>query len=238
MPINLLVLLLVLLCPSLTWAAVACNDANAVSNEDAAGPNPITISYTYAGGTNAVAFHFAGYRRGGGTLTYTAKSWNGVGSTSLTTHQYTDPAGGEAFYNLTPATGTVSATASTTVLASVIAAWVCTGVNTVSPTHDAISTTGTGTTASTTVTNVLASDVVIACMSKDGNEAITPGGSLVEIKKDASPTEMNGGCFYQDGTAGGAVSITWTGSQQWTIHAWAVSAALSDDGGGGVLWFP
>lgn len=229
-------LLVALLCPSLALAAVACNDANAVSNEDSAGPNPITISYTYAGGTNAVAFQFAGYRRGGGALTYTAKTWNGVGSTSITTHQYTDPAGGEAFYNLTPATGTVSATASSTVLASVIAAWVCTGVNTAAPTHDAISTTGTGTTASTTVSNVLASDVVIACMSKDGNEAITPGGSLVELIKDASPVEMNGGCFYQAGTAGGSVSITWTGSQQWTIHAWAVSAANSTDVGE-LLWF-
>lgn len=215
-------------------AGVACNDANAISNEDAAGPNPITGSYTFAGGSDAVAFHFAGYRRGGGALTYSAKSWNGVGSTSLTTHQYTDPAGGEAFYNLTPATGTVSATASNTVLASLMAAFVCTGVNRAAPTHDATSTTGSGTTASTTVSNVVASDVVIACMSKDGNEAITPDGSLVELIKDASPTEMNGGCFYQAGTAGGSVSISWTGTQQWTIHAWAVSAAVVR---GGVIWF-
>jgi len=233
---KLIVLLLLLLCPSLGLAAVACNDANAISNEDAAGSNPITGSYTFAGGSNAVAFHFAGYRRGGGVLTYTAKSWNGVGSTSLTTHRYTDPAGGEAFYNLTPATGTVSATASTTVLASVMAAFVCTGVNTAAPTHDATSTTGSGTTASTTVSNVVASDVVIACMSKDGNEAITPDGSLVELIKDASPTEMNGGCFYQAGTVGGSVSISWTGTQQWTIHAWAVSAALIDMDGD-ILWF-
>jgi len=236
MQIKILLLLGTLLCPTLALAAVACNDANAVSNEDGAGPNPITISYTYAGGTNAVAFHFAGYRRGAGTLSYTAKSWNGVGSTSLTTHRYTDPAGGEAFYNLTPATGTVSATASSTVLASLTAAFVCTGVNTVSPTHDAISTTGSGTTASTTVSNVLASDVVIACMSKDGGEAISPDGSLVELIKDASPVEMNGGCFYQAGTVGGSVSISWTGTQQWTIHTWAVSAADSSDAGD-PLWF-
>jgi hypothetical protein len=83
----------------------------------------------------------------------------------------------------------------------------------------------------------VSTDVVIFCVTKDGNEAMTGGGSLVLIKDATTPGEMNIGCWYQPGSAGGSGSITWTGSQQWTIQAAAVQPPASTDLGGGALWF-
>lgn len=219
------------------WA-VDCADANAVSNEDAAGPNPITASYTLAGGlSDTVGFAIVGWRLSPSTVTVTAKTWNGSATTAATTNQYTDPAGGQLFYIVNPATGTVSATLSAGVLADSVAAFVCSGVNQVTPFHDATQATGSGTTASATVSNVLSTDVVIACVTKDGNEAMTGGGSLTQITQEGSPGESNVGCWRQPGSAGGSVSVTWTGTQQWTIHAVAVQPSASTDTSGDIIWF-
>ncbi len=237
MRIKLLITAVLMLVPCVSQAAVDCADSNGFAVESAAGSNPITNSYTLAGGlSDTIGFVIVGQRKSTSPHTITAQTWNGVSTTLLTTAQYTDPAGSSAYYLLNPASGTVSATFSSTPLATALAGFVCSGVDTSSPYHDTDQGTGTGTTASITISNVSTSDVVIACVHKDGNEAMTGGGSLVQIAQASSPGESNVGCWYQPGSAGGSVSITWTGSQQWAIHATAVKVA-PDAAAGDAIWF-
>ena len=238
MRIKLLITAVLLLVPCVSRAAVDCADANGFAIEDAAGTTPLTNSYTLAGGlSDTIGFQTVGHRRGGGTATITAQTWNGSSTTAVTTAQYTDPAGGRMFYILSPASGTVSATFSAAPLADSLAGFVCSGVNQSTPFHDETQSTGSGTTASVTVSNVSVSDVVVACVTKDGNEAMTGDGSLVQIAQASSPGESNIGCWYQPGSAGGSVSVSWTGTQQWTIHATAVSPTATTDVSGDAIWF-
>lgn len=235
--------LLILLLPSWVHAAVDCADANVQVNTFGTPVDPMTITYTRPSGSDFVGFVLGGYRLGGGAISVSSISWGAGTPTALTTAQYTDPNGGVLYRLIAPPSGAnaVNVTWSGARLADGIVVFVCTGVNQSSPTHDATQSTGTGTTASVTVNNVTASDVVIACVTRDTGSGgnFTGGGSLVAIGTDnASPDEMNVGCWYQPGSAGGSVSVTWTSSEQWTIHAVAVAAASSSDTGGRAIWFP
>lgn len=53
-----------------SWAAVNCADGNAFAVENAVPSNPVTNSYTLAGGlSNTAGFEMVGFRAGGGALT-------------------------------------------------------------------------------------------------------------------------------------------------------------------------
>lgn len=229
-----------LLLPSWAHAAVDCNDANAVAETYTTPGTSTVTSYTRPSGSDFIGFAVAGHRIGANPRTLTAISWAGNAMTATTSLQFTDPVWGQLFQYLAPPPGAQNVTMNwnQAPLTDAIVIFTCTGVNQATPVHDAIQSTGLGTTASVTVSNVGSTDVVIACVTKDSTEAMTGGGSLVLIANDnATPSEMNVGCWRQPGSAGGAVSITWTGSQQWTIHAAAVSPVATAVEGD-FVWFP
>lgn len=228
--------------PLAAMGAVACNDANAVAQTYGAPTDPETTSYTRPSGEDFVGFALAGHRVGVTAKTLNAMTWAGNAMTATTTLQWDDPAFGQLFHYIAPPSGAQNVVMDwdTVPLTDSIVIFVCTGANQSTPVHDATSTSGQGTTASTTVSNVTSSDVVIACLTKDDTETMTGGGSLTAIATDnASASEMNTGCWYQPGSAGGSVSITWTGTQQWSLHAAAVAVAASAvSSGGDALWYP
>lgn len=231
--------LLLLVSPALSQAAVSCADANAFAQTFGTPADPMTDTYTRPSGSEFVGFFLVGHRQSGGARTISSIAWGASTPTSITTATYTDPAGGELFRLIAPPSGaqTVSASWSGARLTDGLVVFVCTGADQTTPTHDPISTSGSSATAATTVSNVVASDVVIACVTRSGTTAMTGSGSLVQIAQDASPEEMNVGCWYQPGSAGGSVSVSLGVSNAWTIQAIAVSPP-SADLGGGALWYP
>ena len=237
-----LALVLVGLWPVLAQAAVDCADAGAVAQTYAVPGSPTEItSYTRPSGSDFVGFAVAGHRNATPAKTVDAMTWAGNAMTATTTLQYTDPVWGQLFHIIAPPSGaqTVVMDWNVTPLTDGIVIFVCTGVNQSTPTHDPAQSTGTGTTASTTVSNVTATDVVIACVTRSGTASMTGSGSLVVIANDnAAPDEMNVGCWYQPGSAGGSVSVSLTSSSTWTIHAVAVASVPSGDSGGEAIWFP
>lgn len=234
------VFLLLLIDSSWAFAAVDCADTNVLAQTYGTPASPMTDTYTRPSGSNFVGFFLAGQRQGTTPQTVSSIAWGASTPTSITTAAFGDPSGGELFRLIAPPSGaqTTSVTWSGTRLADGMVVFVCTGVDQTNPTHDPISTSGSSATAATTVSNVLSTDVVIACVTRNGATAMTGSGSLVEIGQDASPAEMNVGCWYQPGSAGGSVSVSLGVSNGWTIHALAISPVASTDMGGEALWFP
>lgn len=238
MLINLLLLLLV---PSLSWAAVDCADGSAVANTNSTAQDPISVSYTRPSGSDFLGFLFAAHRNGAPAKTVTGTSWGASTPTSSGTAAYDDPAGGHLHQLVDPPSGaqTVTASWNVTPLADGYVVFTCTGVNQSTPTHDYTSAGGSSTTASATVSNVTVSDVVIVCVATDGTATLTGGGSLVAIATDnASASEINVGCWYQPGSAGGSVSVTLAVTNDWALTAIAVAPTTSADMGGEAVWFP
>lgn len=237
MLINLLVLLLI---PSFSWAAVDCADAGAVAQTFATPASPMTTSYTRPGGSDFLGFVYAGHRQGTTARTVSSIAWGGDTPTASGAQDYNDPIAGRLYQLVAPASGaqTIDVTWSSTPLADGLVVLACTGVNQSTPTHDFATANGNSGTASVTVSNVTASDVVIACVSNDGARTLTGTGSLTVIATDnASPGELNIGCWYQPGAAGGSVSVTLDVADDWVIQAIAVSPTASTETGGDALWF-
>lgn len=233
-------LLAFLLLPSLSYAAVNCADGNVVAETFGTPPSPMTTSYTRPSGSDFLGFVFAGHRQGATPRTVSSIAWGASTPTASGAQDYNDPAAGRLYQLVAPPSGaqTVDVTWSASPLADGLVVLTCTGVHQSNPTHDYITANGSSTTPSVTVSNVTASDIVIACVSNDGARTQTGGGSLVLIATDASPSEMTVGCWYQPGSAGGAVSVTLDTTDDWVITAIAVSPVASTDIGGDALWFP
>lgn len=235
-----LLMLLAFLLPSPGQAAVDCADPNAVADTFGTPASPMVLDYTRRSGSDLYGFAFAAHRNGATQRTVSSISLGASTPTSLTTAQFQDPSGGHLFGVASPPSGTNTLTVgwSGVRLADGAALLTCTGVDQVSPTHDATQSLGTGTTASVTVSNVAATDSVLFCISKDGTSDITGGGSAVAIAHDnGSPEEMDVGCWYQPGSAGGSVSATLGSSEQWTIHAVAIKQSVQVDNLGDAVWF-
>lgn len=236
MLINLLVLLLV---PSLSWGAVDCADGNAVAETFDTPPSPMTTSYTRPSGSDFLGFVYAAHRQGTTSRTVSTIAWGADTPTASGAQDYNDPIAGRLYQLVAPASGaqTIDVTWSGTPLADGLVVLTCTGAHQVSPTHDFATANGNSGTASVTVSNVTASDVVIACVSNDATRTLTGAGSLVLIATDATPGEMNVGCWYQPGSAGGTVSVTLDVADDWVIQAIAVSPTASTETGGEAVWF-
>jgi len=218
-------LLVLLLIPAPLWAAIDCNDMNAVRLFDATPLDPETIAYTMPAGTNQVVFVGVGQRTGATPRTFTV-TFGGQAMIAATTSQYTDPIGGQLFYLVNPPSGVSNVVVdwSAAPLADGIVVFACNGVDTVSPIRSTNQATGASTTPSVTVPTVNAGDVVVDYVVSEDPANPVEGANQTVIIVGNGVTEIGGGASWQAGSDGGVMS--WTiANQQWSAHAAALKPA-------------
>ena len=208
------------------WAAVVCGDAIEDAN-----PSPIApevVSYTTPAGSNQVLFVGVVIRSGAANILSATHAGNSM--TAIAAEAFLDPIGTRMFYIVSPTSGTndVSVDLNGVPLEDAIVVFTCSGVNTVAPVHDANTATGNNTAPTVTVANVIAGDVVVDMMGTDiAASDPTVGANQTAFHTGFILDDIGYGSSQQAGADGGVMSWTTALTQQWAIHAVAVSPAAS-----------
>lgn len=223
-----LILLLVLL-PSLSWAAISCEDANKVEFNSSAPADPTTIAYTTPSGSNQVLVVAASLRD---TIdTFSSVTHAGNAMTAVVTPIFQDPVRTGIWYRANPTSGTndvvIDFSGSTLGLAVVI--FTCTGVDTASPIGTPVTNqAGSGTAVTVTVSDTSGQVTIDFFASDQQTTDATEGADQTVIHKgNDGGSDLGWGASYQAGGLGGVMSWTLGASQQWTTVAVPLNAAAS-----------
>ena len=209
---------ILLLVPSLSYAAISCGDVTAFN--DATPTDPETIAYTTPAGSNQVLF--VGVTLRSSTVTIDTPTHAGNSMTAVTTAAYTNPIRTQLWYIANPTAGTnnVVVNYSAAPLADAVVIWTCSGVDTANPIRDFITATGIGTAVTGTVASVLPGDVVVDIFGTDvATTNPTIGANQTNLNTGNDGVELGWGASQQAGSDGGVMSWTTTLSQDWALMA-------------------
>lgn len=212
------IFLLILLGPSISYAAISCSDVTPFN--DLTPTDPETIAYTTPAGSNQVLFVGIVLRHSSATIDTPTHAGNNL--TAVTTSAFDDPIRAQLWYLANPTAGTnnVVVNYSVTPLADAVVIWTCSGVNTANPIRDFIAASGLGTAVTGTVPTVLTGDVVVDIMGTDvATTNPTIGANQTNLNTGNDGAELGWGASQQAGADGGVMSWTTTLSQDWALMA-------------------
>lgn len=236
MKIRLLFMMILVLLPQMSRAAVTCSGTSypidAVSD-------PQAQSHTFPALSNGIAFAHVAVRSGGrsvqGTPTIDGNATTRVESRLATASQV-----GELFYLLAPGSGSLSVSVDwdAAPLSYVLTIVTCEEVNQSSPIADSnLASAASGTTISVTCEGV-ADGLVVDFASADANSTLTTGANQTNIDQDVADAVLVGGASFESGTGTITMSQTITDDDWSTFCVALAPVASSTTRPRGIVFFP